>query len=129
MKAIKVSTDGVFEVVEFDNSNCYEMLKEGVGGWIECVRLPATGIEMWVNEEGKLNGLEQNSYGTALWSDSYGLTDVTVGNIVITGGTDDEGETLGLDDETIVYLLDYKKRIFIPNLDIEDYIGFTVTSM
>jgi len=126
MKAVKVSTEGVLEVVEFDNSTCYEMLKAGVGGWIECVRLPATGVEMWVNEEGKLDNLDQNPYGTALWADSYGPTDVTVGNIVITGGNDDEGNTLGLSDEKIDYLLAYEGRITIPDLNIEDYLGFTI---
>lgn len=117
MKAVKVSTEGVMEVVEFDNSTCYSMLKDSVDGWVEWIPLPATGVEMWVNEEGKLSNLNQNPYGTALWADSYGPTDVTVGDIVITGGTDDEGNTLGLSDEKIEYLLAYEKRITIPGLN------------
>jgi hypothetical protein len=31
-----------------------------------------------------------------MWEKSFGMTDIIMGDIVFTGGTDDEGETLSL---------------------------------
>jgi len=128
MKAVIITTEGTKTVVDFDNETCYGMLKDAVGGYIECVRLRKSGFEMWVNEEGKLQALPQNPTGTALWVDNYGETDVTVGNIVITGGTDDEGETLGLTDEQLEFVLNYDKSVIIEDLDLDAYTGFRVIS-
>jgi hypothetical protein len=36
---------------------------------------------------------------------SYGFTDVICGTAVLTGGTDDEGETLPLTDEQVAKIL------------------------
>jgi Domain of unknown function (DUF3846) len=128
MKAVIITTEGEKSVVEFDNDSCYEMLKNAVGGLIECVPLRASGFEMWVNEEGKLMNLPQNGVGTALWNDNYGPSDVTVGNIVLTGGTDSKGNTLGLTDEQLEFVLNYDKSIVIQDLNIEDYISFEIHS-
>ena len=92
-----VRADGSFEAVQFTNETAYQTLRDGVGGLIECVSLPNLGIDMWVNDEGKLNGSEPNLLGTLLWSHAYGFgTDIIVGDIVLTGGPDDEGNTTGL---------------------------------
>jgi len=127
MKALKVSTSGVREVVDFTTETSYQTIRDAVGGYIECVYLPSLNVEMWVNEEGKLvDAPIQNPMGTALWTDNYGETDVTVGDIIFTGGTDSEGNTLGLSDEQLNALLGYDKTITIEDLDISDYIGFTI---
>jgi hypothetical protein len=55
---------------------------------------------MWCNEEGKLIGLPFNPLATDLWEESFGKTDLIKGNVIFTGGTDDEGSTLGLDEAT-----------------------------
>ena len=85
----------------------YNFLNTAVAGWIQAVPLAEDleGITLWVNEEGKMNGLPYNQLATYLWEMSYGFTDVIVGNAVLTGGTDDEGETLPLTDEQVSKLV------------------------
>jgi hypothetical protein len=60
---------------------------------------------MWCNEEGKIHGLAHNPFAQFMWDKAYGAhTDYIVGDIVLTGGTDDEGETLGLTDEQVAII-------------------------
>lgn len=112
-KALIVRTDGSREIVEFEVGNSYETLKTAVNGWIECVHLPSFGVDMWVNEEGKLIRLPLNYHGSALWAKEYGATDLMVGDIILTGGADDEGETLGLTDTQLNNLMNY---LFLENI-------------
>lgn len=100
-KALIVRTTGAVEVKDLVVGDSYNLISGAVGGWIECVSLPTLGVDMWVNEEGKLIGLPVNTAGTALWESEYGRTDIIVGDIIITGGVDDEGDTLGLTEEAI----------------------------
>ena len=103
MKAYIVKVDGSREIVEFEKGKSYDVLSKAVGGYIELVRL-ADNLDMWVNEEGKLMGLPVNEYGTVFWTNLYGATDVICGDIIFTGGSDEEGETLGLNDDEIAAL-------------------------
>lgn len=84
------SGDKAIHVVEkFDCS--LENLQEFVGGYVEAVRVNDS-ITIWVNEEGKMQGLEPNFYLT----DEKGQPlDIVVGNALI-AGTDSEGETVSL---------------------------------
>jgi hypothetical protein len=96
-KALVINTDGTVAVID----PTLDALQAAVGGWVQAVDLTDT-LTLWVNEEGKMVGLPYNPYAQALWNDTYGRgTDYLVGNAVITGGTDEDGETLGLDDESI----------------------------
>lgn len=97
--ALKVDTDGNVTRLEFEEGKSYDMLKTGVDGWIECVRLD-NGIDMWLNEEGKLLGLPVNYFATVLWISKYGMTDVMCGNAILTSGTED-GDTVGLTEEQL----------------------------
>lgn len=101
---IKVS--GEIEFTEVSEDNEYDFLSAAVGGYIESVYLSGDLEEfsMWCNEEGKLTGLPLNHAATALWEVSYGKTDVMVGNVVITGGADEEGNTIGLTPDQITRL-------------------------
>jgi hypothetical protein len=100
MKALHIKTDGKVKVLEFTNDTCYKTLSGAVGGLIECVAL-AKDIDMWVNEEGKVFGLDLNPHATRLFQNTFGFIDPIAGDVIITGGADDEGETLGLSDESI----------------------------
>ena len=71
-----------------------------VDGWVQCVDM-SEHVSLWCNEEGKMVGLPVNQVGTSVWIHQYGETDVIVGNIVLTGGTDDEGELLSLTPEAL----------------------------
>lgn len=105
-KALIIKTDGTHEIKEFFTGCSYEVIRDGVGGFIECVNLGFLDwADMWVNEEGKLDGLPLNSIGTTLWVAEYGPTDVIVGDIVITGGPDAEGNTTGLSEMQLSQLL------------------------
>jgi hypothetical protein len=110
-KAVIIKTDGTKEVVEFEIGKSYDLLSKSVEGWIECVSLVSRNADMWVNEEGKLNGLPENHQATALWVEEFGMTDIIVGNIIITGGADNEGETLGLSDEQVSEFMKYNRRV------------------
>jgi hypothetical protein len=100
MLAIKLDTDGVAVEVEIaEEGQRLEQLQEAVGGWVEAVDLSPT-LTMWCNEEGKLIGLPFNPLATDLWEESFGKTDLIKGNVIFTGGVDDEGSTLGLDEAT-----------------------------
>lgn len=114
MKAVTISTTGERAVIEFTNDTCYQVLSDAVGGLIECVSLhdKPSQPDMWLNENGKFSGLDQNPIANALWDDMYGLTDTIMGNVVITGGADDEGYTLGLSDEQVEYFLNYERQIW-----------------
>lgn len=108
---VVVDTEGNVEVLEKtwdkDSSEEYNFLNASVGGWIEAVSLTndLEGITLWVNEEGKMTGLPYNEKATAVWENSYGFTDVIVGNAVFTGGSDDEGETLSLTENQVKAIL------------------------
>lgn len=101
MKAVIIRTDDSRELVEFTRETEYQMLSDAVGGYIERVPLPNLGVDMWVNEEGKINCLEYNLNATLLWIDSWGDTDWTAGDAVLTGGADEEGYVMGLPDELV----------------------------
>ena len=85
----------------------YNFLNTAVAGYIQAVELDEelAGITIWVNEEGKLDRLPYNQKATYLWEKSYGFTDVICGTAVLTGGSDDEGETLPLTDVQVAQIL------------------------
>lgn len=112
-KAVIIKTDGTKSVAEFEVGGSYDLLSETVGGLIECVTLRDKDFcDMWVNENGKFSGLEQNPIATALWVDMYGTTDVIMGDVIITGGTDEEGETLGLSEPLVEFFMKYDREVW-----------------
>lgn len=98
--ALQVKTTG--EVTELDlTSDSLQTLQTAVGGWVQTIDL-ASDLSMWCNEEGKLNSLPHNPYAQFMWDKVFGAhTDYLVGDIVLTGGTDSEGETIGLTQEQV----------------------------
>lgn len=64
------------------------------GGLVECVELSGMcrGLDLWANEEGLLIELPPNQRATDLAEQHI------VGDVFITGGPSDEGETEGLTD-------------------------------
>jgi hypothetical protein len=108
--ALRINTDFTTEVLDL-SSNEYNQLRDAVGGLIQPVDLKPD-LTLWCNEEGKLiNGMEINSIGTHLYEKSYAMTDVIMGNIVLTGGTDDEGETLPLPSTWLAYVEEIAERL------------------
>lgn len=73
-----------------------------VGGWIECPPSDDDRVSLFINEEGKLIGLEPNFYGTAVWHAVMPAArgnDLLCGTVVVTGGVDRNGNTTSLAPE------------------------------
>lgn len=76
-----------------------ENVQQFVGGYIEAIRVNES-ITMWLNEEGKMQGLEPNF---VLVNKDVTVADTVVGNVLI-AGTDSEGNDVSLTDEEITLL-------------------------
>jgi len=96
--AITATADDSIELIDFDESNSYQTIKDAIGGgYFDCVHIKSLGIDIWIDDEGKLfNNPQPNTFATALWVYEYGLTDYIAGDVIITGGVDDMGNTLAL---------------------------------
>ena len=108
-KAVIISTEGHKSVVEFEFGKSYQILSDAVGGMIECVSLK--DADFWCNENGISEGLDLNMIASAIYSNAFGAGNPVLGNVIITGSVDAEGETLGLTDEQVAYWLEYNKKV------------------
>lgn len=100
MLAITLDAEGVAKEIELtEGESQLKVLQDAVGGWVQAVDF-TQDLTLWCNEEGKLNGLPINPMATFLWEKYFGFTDVICGNVIFTGGTGEEGETLGLNEQT-----------------------------
>lgn len=98
---LRVTTEGAISVITATNEDSLSKLQDAVGGWVQAIDLSDT-LSMWCNEEGKLINLPHNPYAQVIWDEVFGAqTDYIVGDVVFTGGTDDEGYTLGISDEQV----------------------------
>lgn len=100
-QALVLTNKGEFRDIDLEHDTL-AALQEGVQGYVELVALSAD-LHMWVNEEGKLTDLPLNRFATSLyWAANPHASeagDYIVGDVVLTGGSDDEGETQGLPDK------------------------------
>lgn len=96
-KFLFVEATGWFKEVEAkpDEQNSYlHQLQNAVEGYIECVPCwMDEHIDIWINEEGKLEGLKYNHAATVL--STLEGDDLLVGNAIVTQ-TDDEGNKIPL---------------------------------
>ena len=102
--AISLTASDVAKTHLFEIGNSYDMIRNAVNGWIECVRLNHE-IDMWVNEEGKMiDSCEYNPTATAIFRTTFGfMTDTIYGDVIFTS-SNEEGETIGLNIEQVEYL-------------------------
>jgi len=101
--ALRINTDFTTEILDLEDDSL-KKLQDAVGGLIQAVDLH-DDLTLWCNEEGKLiNGMQQNVIGTHLYEKSFSVTDIIMGDIVFTGGTDDEGDNLALPTAWLVQL-------------------------
>lgn len=102
-----LTSTGTFETRE--GTPDYAALRDGVGGYIEALRLdhPDMGtLLMWLNEEGKLMGLTVNPMATVIAHAFRSIfpDDFIAGNVVFTGPPDREGETTDIPGGWLTYL-------------------------
>ena len=102
-KVLKIPARGEwkFEEVDADEDGVLsvETLQDGVGGWFECWWLGEVGfprLDMYLNEEGKLDGLSFNVVATRL-SGILVHDDCIVGDVVVCAHND-ESQSVGLTD-------------------------------
>ena len=102
-KVLKIPARGewAFAEVETDKDGVLpvEALQDAVGGWFECWQLGEVGfprLDMFLNEEGKLDGLSFNVVATRL-SGIAMHGDCIVGDAFVCGH-DNEGRSVGLSD-------------------------------
>ena len=111
--AVIVTTKAEVSVIDIADGSL-KKLQSAVDGLIQPINLDAD-VTMWVNEEGLLrNDLEMNDIATSLYAQMYEITNPIIGDVVFTGGTDEEGETLGLADDyvdAIYALVDNYKQV------------------
>lgn len=82
----------------------YELLSTALDGMVEVVSV-SDDIDIWVNEEGKIRQMPNNAYATLLWNRVFSTPDIIAGTMIITGGLDEMGETIGLSDDNVDYVL------------------------
>lgn len=70
-----------------------------VGGMIECVQTDKG--DLWLNEEGKLIGLEPNLRATNFAISVIAVWDTIMGQCFVTGPVDEEGDCTDVTDEVI----------------------------
>ena len=108
-KALRVLVDGTVEELDLDSAEgSLRVLQLGVkfdeqdvAPYVQAIDL-AEDLTMWCHEEGKMLGQPRNETGTILFDAEFGVgQDVIVGNIVFTGGVDEEGDTLGIPEHRI----------------------------
>jgi hypothetical protein len=100
-KVLKVSVEGSTEVLDLDApQGSLNVLQTAVGGLVEVIDITPE-VSLWCNEEGKLEGLFTNAFATWFFQKQYGAVDIIVGDVVLAGGVDEEGDTLGLSDEQV----------------------------
>lgn len=99
MRTIQLRTDRQASIV--DTKVDLEYLQSCVGGYIEAVGLEfeGQGATMYLNEEGKLNGLPVNAVATVLAAGQIHRSDLIVGNVVLVGAPDENGDDTGLPSE------------------------------
>jgi hypothetical protein len=99
MKGLVLRTTGETELIDV---NGLSTMQGVVGGYIEHVSLP-NGGSMYVNEEGKIKGLPINESATFLAEvDPH---DVIVGDVLIMGDVNDEGDHLDISDDQVLDVL------------------------
>jgi hypothetical protein len=89
---VVIKADGTLERLDLSVSEQeLKSLQNAVGGYVQVIELEED-FTMWVNEEGKLLGLEENKIATVIWEVRFGLdTDIICGDVVFTGGMDEDG--------------------------------------
>ncbi len=100
---VSIPVEGPPTLVTMDTEEL-SFLQKSVGGWIEAVGLD-DGHTLYLNEEGKLHRLPVNEVATRITRDVLPAADIVVGDCVLVGATDDEGESSSVDAPAVERLL------------------------
>lgn len=107
--ALVVKTDLTTEVIDIAE-NELRKLQDAVGGLIQPVDF-GDEVTMWVNEEGLLiEGMAPNWIATNL-AREIGYETPMMGDVVFTGGSGEDGETLPLSEQARIELEQITERV------------------
>jgi hypothetical protein len=118
-----LKVDGTFE--RHEGVPTLTDLQAAVGGLIERVEI-GHGIDLWVNEEGKFEDSGENRVATLFAKPGTHIFtgDYIAGDVAFTGGCDDEGETLGLNDEQFAYIAQAERIVeIVPGSNVWNVTG------
>jgi hypothetical protein len=109
-KAVVITTEGTKSVVTFTIGNSYKILSDTVEGMIECVHL-SEKEDLWCNENGIAEGRPLNMIASAIYAETFNAGNPILGNVIITGGADSRGETLGLSEKLVEKWMAYSTQV------------------
>lgn len=98
IKAVKIQSNGKVDVI--DITPTLENMQAQVGGLIQVVDF-SPSLTAWMDEEGKLKSKPVNLAATKVWEFYFGFSDVLAGDVLFTGGADDNGESTSISDRDI----------------------------
>ncbi|MEU8701679.1 DUF3846 domain-containing protein [Streptomyces sp. NPDC048680] len=105
--ALILRTDGSFQAIDWPTDGHLNILYTGIG----CTAVDAVDVSptltMWIDDEGLINGSPVNRPATILYAINKEPHQHYHGNVVITGGTDRHGETLGLTEDQVTSLVEF----------------------
>lgn len=107
INAIEIDESGDFSALEMPIR--LEALQSKVGGYIQAIPTDDGRLTFWMDEDGKSKQLPLNTLATVLLDDKlpgFLNHDYVCGTVVITGGANRNGDTLGLTIEQRDDLLD-----------------------
>lgn len=102
--ALTIHPDSTIRQIDLDQdeSTSLQILQSEVEGFVTTLELepyspPASGLTCWSNDEGLFTHADQpNPIATVLLA-FFGIDSALVGPVVLTGGADDNGDTLPLE--------------------------------
>lgn len=105
MQTLIIPADGSEVRWEDPDKIDLKYLQGKVGGYVEAIGV-GNEINMYLNEEGKMEGLAPNRLATRLAKKYAGISmlDYIVGDVVLCGGPDDEGYDTGLSSRAKAWL-------------------------
>ncbi|MDO4501387.1 MAG: DUF3846 domain-containing protein [Erysipelotrichaceae bacterium] len=108
IKGILVKAGEQPKIVEFEES--LESLQSFVGGYIEMIQLTEDeDVDIVINEEGKLLGLDANR----ILMRNGQIVDVLVGDLIVVGANPNTGETVSVPEHKIPFFMDMFSRAVI----------------
>lgn len=100
MKVFIARTNGTREIRDISEGTLLYEAQQVVGGLVDVVNVDSRNLgwlSVFVNDEGLILEMDINTFASALTADGR-YSQTLVGDVLIAGGVDDEGNTLGLTD-------------------------------
>lgn len=108
IKALYIPCDPriVPRIIDIDSSDT-EKTREYIGGWLEQVP-SGPNITIFCDEEGKLKQSPPNNLATVFWRNTsrsaVPFPDILVGNVLVFGPVDDEGNLTSIENVKLDYI-------------------------